>query len=946
MSVWFGGVCVVVDVRFAVLGPVRAWRGEEEVDLGPPQQRAVLAGLLVRERTQVSLEGLVEGVWGDRAPGSAERLIRQYVYRLRLVLGRAESGGIGSVGGGYVLEVDPDSCDLTRFTRLVAKARKVRAGGDPGAAADLYTEGLALWGGSALAGVPGPYAAAQRARLDELRLDVQEEHLATVVDLGQYDHAATELSVLVAAHPLRERLRELQMLALYGAGRQAEALEAFREAGLLLREELGIDPGPGLSAMHQRILATDPTLLNPAPAPPAPIPQVPAQLPRDVAHFTGRADQLKALTALADRTGNTVVVSAIGGSAGIGKTALAVHWGHRHAGLFPDGMLYVNLRGFDPIGTPVEPGTAIRSFLDALGVASGRIPTGLEAQAGLYRSLLTGKKMLVVLDNARDPDQVRPLLPGAPGTLVLITSRNQLTGLVAHDGAHSLTLDLLTGHEAQDLFARRLGTTRAAAEPEVVEELATLCARLPLALNITAARAATRPDFPLAVFAAELREARDRLSALDTGDPAANVRAVFSWSYQTLSATAARMFRLLGIHPGPDITAPAAASLAATTHSQARTALTELTTAHLLTEHAPGRYTFHDLLRAYATEQAHTHDTDEERSQALHRALDHYVHTTHHAARILNPYAGPGPLPLPEPGVTPEAPADNQQAWDWFTAEHQVLLAAIAGAGAHGFDIYVCRLAEAVAAFLYRRGYWHDYRATQTTALAAAERLGDLTEQAHAHRHLAQAHIFAEHYPQAQSHLESAAGLYRRVGDHVGQARSHHLAGMTLNRQGRYRESLEHVKQALSAYREAGDRLGQAGILNAIGWIYSELGDHQQALTYCRDALARYHEALELDRGTPTETLEAGIWDSLGHAHHHLGDHKQAIECYHHALDLFREARNHYEQAETLSRLGDTHLSIGGRDAARDVWEQAKTILEDLQHPDAENVRQKLKDLA
>ena len=535
--------------RFAVLGPVRAWRGETELDLGQPQQRAVLAALLLRQGAQVGLEDLVDGVWGDQAPASAARLIRVYVHRLRSVLGRAGPDGISSVGGGYMLDVDAQSCDLTRFTRLAAEARRVRAGGNPGAAAMLFGEALALWGGSTLAGVPGPYAAAQRIRLDELRVNTQEESLAAVVELGLYDQAAGELSVLVAAHPLRERLRELQMLALYGAGRQAEALDAFQDADRLLKEELGVDPGPGLRAMRQRILNMDPTLLDPTPvASPASrlraLAPVPAQLPGDVAHFTGRVEQLNTLTELSARAGGTAAVTAIAGSAGIGKTALAMHWAHRHADSFPDGQLYVNLRGFDPAGTPVPAEAAIHGFLDALGVEPAQIPPGLEERAGLYRSLLAGRRMLVVLDNARDADQVRPLLPGSAGCLVLVTSRDQLSGLIAVHGAQSLTLDLLTPEEARDLLTHRLGAARVAMQSEVVGELVELCARLPLALNITAARAAMRPGFPLAVFAAELRETRDRLAVLDAGDPATNVRAAFSWSYQTLSPAAARMFRL------------------------------------------------------------------------------------------------------------------------------------------------------------------------------------------------------------------------------------------------------------------------------------------------------------------------------------------------------------------------------------------------------------------
>jgi DNA-binding SARP family transcriptional activator/Tfp pilus assembly protein PilF len=941
-------------VRFAVLGPVRAWRGDAEVKLGSPQQRAVLAMLLVHEGAQVTSEGLVDGVWGDRAPDTAFHVIRVYVHRLRQALGREEPGQIRSVGGGYALDVDAQLCDLTRFTQLLAEARQARADGNPAVATDLYAEGLELWTGPALAGVPGPYAATQRGRLKELRLSAQEEHLAAVMDLRRYDQAATELSALAEAHPLRERLRELQMLALYGAGRQAEALEAFGRTRLLLREELGVDPGPGLRAMHERILAMDPDLLEPAPAP-APAPAatpaaptaapagpgtpVPAQLPADVAHFTGRAEHFAALTALAGRAGATVVVSAIGGSAGIGKTALTVHWAHRNAGLFPDGALYANLRGFDPTGSPMAAGAVVRGFIDALGVPAARVPSGPEAQAGLYRSLLSGKRMLILLDNARDADQVRPLLPGTPGCLVLITSRDQLAGLVAVDGAHSLTLDLLAPHEARDLLAGRLGDERADAEPGTVDELIELCARLPLALNITAARAAARPGFPLAVFAAELREARDRLAVLDAGDPAADVRTVFSWSYQTLGDAAARMFRLLGVHPGPDFTVPAAASLAAVDHDVARAAIDELTRAHLLIEHLPGRYTFHDLLRLYAAEQARTLDADEDRDQALRRVLDHYLHTAYSASLLLDPVRVPSDLAAPEPGVTLEALADSRQAWDWCAAEHQALLSAIAQAAAHGLDIHVCQFSWSLTIYLEQGGFWHDYRAIQTEAVAAARRLGDLAKMAGAHRRLAHAYVLTEDYPAAHTHLDQAAELYRQLGSPSDQARVHHTRRMLYDGQGLHREALEQAESALALYREAGDRFGQANTLNVIGWFHSQLGDHQRALTLCR-------EALELCRSVQnSEPIQGRTWDSLGYVHHQLGQYRQAVEAYRRGLVILRETNHPYDEACSLTNLGDTYLAGGDHDAARTVWEQAQTIFEDLRRSEAEDVRRKLKGL-
>ena len=948
------------EVRFAVLGPLRAWRGETELDLGQPKQRAVLAALLVREGAHTTLEGLVGDVWGDGAPATSARLVRTYIYRLRLVLGRSGTGHIRSVSGGYVLDAGPQLCDMTRFARLVDQGRRARAGRNSASAVRHYAEGLALWTGTALAGVPGPYADTQRARLNELRLNAQEERLACIVDLGRYDYAATELATLVADHPLREQLRELQMHALYGAGRQAEALDVFHETGLLLGEELGVDPGPGLRHMHQRILSTDPTLRRPVPVPPQPAPGaplgpdrtapalvavpvaapklVPAQLPPDVAHFTGRADQLDELGVLAGRAGSAVVVSVIGGTAGIGKTALVVHWAHHAAGSFPDGQLYVDLRGFGPTGSPVPTEAAIRGFLDALGVPSAQIPADSEAQVGLYRSLLAGKRMLVVLDNARDPEQVRPLLPGSAGCMVLVTSRNQLSGLVARDGAHSLTLDLLTTEEAGDLLSRRLGTRRAAAEPRSVGELIELCARLPLALNIIAARAAAQPAFPLAVFAAELREDRNRLAALDTGDVTASARAVFSWSYQTLNPATARMFRLLGLHPGPCITVPAAASLTATTREQARTALDELTRAHLLNEFTPGRYVFHDLLRAYAAEQSRALDTDEEQHQVLSRALDHYLHTAYPATRLLAPPRDLLTLSRPGPGVRPEALADSQQVWNWFTAEHGVLLAAIAQAESRGLETRVCQLAWILRIFLEREGHWLDYQATQTSALAAAQRLGDLAEQARAHRQLGRLHLLVRTYPDARTHLDLAIELYRRLDDPLGEANSRHNMATLLDKQGRYREALAQAQQALPLYRASGDHHGHASILNGLGWIHARLGNHEQALRSCQEALKQY-------RGLDRDDLKAAIFDSLGHAHHHLGHHRQAIECYHRALDLFRRTRQTYDQADTLSRLGDIHHGVGHHDDARDAWEQALTLFEDLQLPDAEQVRVKLKEL-
>ncbi|HZM83037.1 MAG TPA: tetratricopeptide repeat protein [Candidatus Limnocylindrales bacterium] len=673
---------------------------------------------------------------------------------------------------------------------------------------------------------------------------------------------------------------------------------------------------------------------------------VPRQLPAAVSLFAGRAGELARLTSLLrDQTdqmqvGATVVISAIGGTAGVGKTALAVYWAHQVADEFPDGQLYVNLRGFDPGGQVMDAAEAVRRFLDALGVPPEQIPTDLDAQAALYRSELAGRRMLVVLDNARDSVQVHPLLPGAPTCLVLVTSRNRLSGLVAADGAQPITLDLLTGREARQLLTRRLGADRVTAEPDAIAEIITACAGLPLALAIVAARAANQPHLPLHTLASELHNSNGncggRLDALSTDDPATDVRAVFSWSYRALTPDAARLFRLLGLHPGPDTSAPAAASLATLPLPEARALLGELARANLLIEQVPGRYTFHDLLRAYATEQARRLDPDQQRHTATHRLLDHYLHTAHTAARLLDPSRAPITLTPAQPGVIPEPLADFQQALDWFTAEHPVLLAAVDHAATTGLDTHTWQLAWTLNDFLYRRGHWHDWVATEQAAVAAAGRLGDPTAQADAHLRLARAHLRLGRIDDADTQLRHALDLHAQVGDLVGQALTHLNLGQVWDRRGRYAEALHHAQQALDLFRAAGHRQGQARALNNIGWCHALLGDHQQALTYCQQALPLLQE---LD----DRIGQAQTWDSLGYAHHHLGHHTQAITSYQHAIDLFRDLGDRYNEATTLTHLGDTRHTAGNPEAARDAWHHALTILDQLDHPDAQAVRVKLR---
>lgn len=545
----------------------------------------------------------------------------------------------------------------------------------------------------------------------------------------------------------------------------------------------------------------------------------------------------------------------------------------------------------------------------------------------------------MVLDNARDAEQVRPLLPGSFGCVVVVTSRNQMSGLVAAEGAHPLTVDLLTVGEARQLLVRRLGTGRVAAEPEAVDEIITRCARLPLALAVVAARAACHPTVPLEMLASRLRAGQSAgqsgLDGLASEDAITDVRAVFSWSYHTLGAEAARLFRLLGLHPGPDIGIPAAASLAGLPPERVRLLLDELARAHLVTEHVPGRFASHDLLRAYATELAHTVDGDDERHAALRRTLDHYLHTAHATARLLNPHRDPIIVVPAHPGVTPDDLGDYGQALTWFTIEYPVLLAAVDQAASTRFDTHTWQLARTLHTFFDRRGHWRDWATTENAALCAARRLADRPAQARAHHILARAYTRLGRDDDAHTHYQHALGLFGELDDHIGQAHAHLNLSDMFGRQACYGQALHHTRQALDLYQATGNRAGQANALNGVGWYHAQLGDHRQALTCCQRALTLLQEIG--DRGG-----EATTWDSLGYAQHHLGDHRQAVACYQHALALYQDLGVRHYEAETLTRLGDTHHATGDYDSARTAWQRALGILDELGHPDADAVRVKL----
>ncbi len=923
--------------EFFLLGPLLVRRGGVTLPVTAGKQRAVLAALLLSADRAVSLDELTEVLWGAAPPPSARVSVQNHVMRLRKALGAGAQ--IRTQPHGYEIRVGDSELDVSRFEAYLAAARAAARDGSWDAAAEQARAGLALWRGEPLADVESDLLATRDIpRLAELRLQAVEVRLDADLRLGRHAEVITEVQRLAAAHPLRERLHGLLMRALYRDGRQAEALAAYARARQILVDELGTEPGAGLRDLHRQILNGDPALDSPAQAPGAansPAPLVPRQLPAAVSGFTGRAAELAALTRMLDESAadgpGTVVISAIGGTAGVGKTALALHWAHQVAGRFAGGQLYVNLRGFDPSGVPMPAADAVRGFLDALGVPPDRIPLQPGAQAGLYRSLLADRKMLIVLDNARDERQVRPLLPASPASLVIITSRNELAGLAAADRARLLTLDVFSGDEAVHMLTARIGAGRAAAEPGAAGEIASLCGRLPLALAVAAARAEARPDFPLAALAAELRDRGGRLDALDAGDPAASVRAVFSWSYRQLSAEAARMFRLLGLHPGPDISPPAAASLAAVAEPEARRLLAELTRAHLVAEHVPGRYALHDLLRAYAADQARDTDSEPERAAAVGRVLDHYLHTARDGASMVFPSHGWFPLAPPSPGTAPERFTGHEQALAWFEAEYHVLLAAMALAVDSGLDDHGWQISLAVHPILAMHGYDLEWAAVKRMNIGAAIR-DDAAMIASGARDYAGT---LGDYQWVPEHYADMAKLYQQLGNRHGQALCLYSLAALAEFRGQYAEALSHAEQAASLFRGIGDKAGETELLNAVGWYHALLGDYPQARGLCRQALA-----LNTDYGS--RHLEGNIWNSLGYTEYHAGDFGEAAACYERALGIFRTVGDRWGEADTLTNLGDIRRAVGELLQAREAWQQALGILDDLKHPDATKVRAKL----
>jgi tetratricopeptide (TPR) repeat protein len=678
-------------------------------------------------------------------------------------------------------------------------------------------------------------------------------------------------------------------------------------------------------------------------APPAPMaaatPRRPApnQLPAVLSGFTGRVHELSELDRLLLSPAQPGRVAVVSGAPGVGKTTLVVHWAHRVASRFPDGRLYVNLRGFDPYASPAPPDEAIRAILRSMDVPPHRMPTVQDELAAFYRAELADRQILIVVDNARDTDQVRPLVPGSASAAVVVTSRHRLPGLMVSNGAHPVSLDLMSTEESRALLSGRLGAARVAAEPEAVDDIIEHSARLPLALAVAAARAGTDSRLTLTALAGELAEAGQRLNALVVGDTLSDVQTVFSWSYQALSKPAAHLFQMLGLHPRPEVPAAAAVSLAGRPAVETHHGLGQLTAANLLNEHAPGRYALHDLLRAYAAGLAGRLDPASRRA-ATTRMLDHYVHTAHAAARLIHEHLDPIPVPLaaPAPGAHPEHLGDAQEATAWLAGRRRVLLAAIQDAAASGFDRHAWQLTWAIDRSLDLGGHWHDLAHAWRIALGAAGRLAEPGAEAFSHRMLAVVSTQLGLHAEAYHHHQRALDEYHRAGDRLGAAHTHRSLANQCWRQDRIEEAVQHGERALDLYEATVDRRGRAFALNDVGWYQVLLGEHAQALARCEQALVLFEELGD-------RVGQAHTWDSLAHAHHHRGETRRAVECYHRALALFRDIGDRYEEAATLARIGDTLQASGEPREAIAAWASAADIFRALGHPEAEAVDTKVR---
>lgn len=936
-------------VWFALLGTLTvADDTGQPVTVPGARQRALLASLLLSANVPVSAGALAEAVWDGAPPPGAAATLRSHIRRLRQALEPRMGPRITARDPGYLISVGEAELDVLRFEAACRSASTARhANRWPEAAADA-ARALDLWRGPPLLDVPSQLLRDQYVpRLERMHLQAIEDRAEAGLKLGHHDRLIPELRDLTAEHPVHERFHAQLIEALARSGRQAEALETYRQAWRTLMDELGIEPGPQLQRLHQQILDGDPTLATPPPAPaglPSPPPpppppeparsaaEVPRQLPGTASRFTGRAAELARLSQLLDLAGGqapgTVVIGVIGGTAGVGKTALAVRWAHQVADRFPDGQLYVNMRGYNP-DQLFPAADALAGFLRALGVPGPDIPPDPEDRAARYRSLAAGRRMLVLLDNVRSVEHVRLLLPGTPTCVTLATSRDSLAGLVAREGAVRLDLDLLPAAEADSLLQALIGE-QATADPAATQDLAAQCSRLPLALRVAAELAAAHPTVPLADLVRELADQQRRLDLLDAaGDSRTAVRTVFSWSYQNLEPATARMFRLLGLLPGLDLDRYAAAALTGTTVWQAERGLSALTRAYLTQPAGLGRYGLHDLLRAYARELAFASDTEEQQRTALTRLFDYYLHTAATAMDIRFPGERHRRPRIPSPGTQAPVMADADAALAWLDAERATLVEVAVHTAAHGWASHATRLAATLFRYLDSGGHYPEATILHNQAALAARQTGDRAAEAEAFINLGALALAQGPQPQAATYLQQGLALFREAGDRSGEARALGNVGLLNVQLGHHEEAVDYLQQALALCHDLGDQPGEARVLVGLATIDFRLGRSEQATTHLR-------RTLTLFRAASDRTGEAHALCVLGEFELRQGHFPQAAEHLEQALTLSREFGSRSGEVRALITLGEVDLRLGRYEQAARYQRQALVVCREMGYQSGE----------
>lgn len=940
------------DVDFHLLGSVQVLVRGELLDLGQANKGKALCLLAVLLRSPgalVSTEAVVQRVWGEEPRGADVRY--KYVSWLRSAL-KPHGVRIIHRDGGYLIDIEPDGVDLHRFRRSVRDARehlRCRRAED---AKQSFNAGLSLWAGEALAGIPGAWAADFRAQLARERVDAMVDLIQLELSEGATPDVIAALTDLAGEHPIDERVAALLMTAFHKRGATADALAIYQSTREHIRMSLGVEPSHELRHLKEQLEADmssrpEGSRLEIGPAAvkhdddylsrieSSDKPDIdsswmvpPRQLPPSIRFFTGRTDELEKLSQISMEASSpgTPGLCEITGTAGIGKTALAIHWAHRMVHHFPDGQLYVNLNGFSPRGDPLEPQEVIASFLDALAVPRNRIPRDPQGRSALYRSLLADRTMLIILDNARDSEQTRPLLPGSSSCFVIVTSRNRLTSLASREGALLIPLDLLAPPDATELLLRRCPAAPNADTTTAIGELVAYCAGLPLALTLVAARLAVSPGYQPADLLMQLKRARSRLDLAADDEPTADLRAVFSWSYHHLDADAAQLFRIIGLHPSTEMSFTSLVAMAGQSEGSVNASVSRLLAASLIEEKSPGRYRIHDLLRAYAIERAHAEDEMDERRTRMRRVFDHYLQTAYDASGLVDAQRDQISLPTPEQGVCGDHLSNRQDAMSWFAAEHSSLIAAIASSAAEGFEGYSWRLARSVSVYLSIRGHWEHRILVQSIALEAAQRVGDREGQAHALREIGLGNDRLGHYQEALRYLSMAVEAFISMNNIIGRARTCNDLAAVYDRLDNPAEALKMDLEALGLFRATDHRAGEATTLNSVGWDYARLGNNNAAIAHCTDALNIMAELGD-------RSGEAATWDSIGFAQHHLGMFGDAAVSFERALNLARALGERPLEGEVLFHLGKAQLDAGEIPRALANLRQSLVIMNELHDP-------------